>query len=117
MLTAQVCRPALRAGFRFDVGVRGFVPATHVGNGKIRNIEKYVGQPLQLKVIEIDRERRKVVLSNRQAEDERRASAKEEVFGKVTPRRNSGGKPFEGLPITELSWTWAVWTDCSTFLK
>lgn len=84
MLTAQVV-DRVKGGLSVDVGVRGFVPATHVGNGKLRNIEKYVGQPLQLKVIEIDRDRRKVVLSNRQAEDERRASAKEEIFTKVVP--------------------------------
>lgn len=84
MLTAQVV-DRVKGGLSVDVGVRGFVPATHVGNGKLRNIEKYVGQPLKLKVIEIDRDRRKVVLSNRQAEEERRASAKEEIFNKVNP--------------------------------
>lgn len=84
MITAQVV-DRVKGGLVVDVGVRGFVPATHVGSGKLRNIEKYVGQPLQLKVIEIDRERKKVVLSNRQAEEERRASAKEEIFTKVNP--------------------------------
>ncbi len=84
MITAQVV-DRVKGGLVVDVGVRGFVPATHVGSGKLRNIEKYVGQPLQLKVIEIDRERKKVVLSNRQAEEERRASAKEEIFTKVHP--------------------------------
>lgn len=84
MLTAQVV-DRVKGGLSVDVGVRGFVPATHVGTGKLRNIEKFVGQPLQLKVIEIDRDRRKVVLSNRQAEDERRANAKEEIFNKVAP--------------------------------
>lgn len=84
MITAQVV-DRVKGGLVVDVGVRGFVPATHVGSGKLRNIEKYVGQPLQLKVIEIDRDRKKVVLSNRQAEEERRASAKEEIFTKVHP--------------------------------
>ncbi len=84
MLTAQVV-DRVKGGLVVDVGVRGFVPATHVGSGKLRNIEKYVGQPLQLKVIEIDRERKKVVLSNRQAEEERRASAKENIFNDVKP--------------------------------
>ena len=84
MLTAQVI-DRVKGGLVVDVGVRGFVPATHVGSGKLRNIEKYVGQPLQLKVIEIDRERKKVVLSNRQAEEQRRASAKEEIFVNVKP--------------------------------
>jgi 4-hydroxy-3-methylbut-2-enyl diphosphate reductase len=36
-------------------------------------------------VIEIDRERKKVVLSNRQAEEERKASAKEQIFTDVNP--------------------------------
>ena len=74
MITAQVV-DRVKGGLVVDVGVRGFVPATHVGSGKLRNIEKYVGQPLQLKVIEIDRERKKVVLSNREAEEQRRARA------------------------------------------
>ncbi len=84
MIDAQVV-DRVKGGLVVDVGVRGFVPATHVGSGKLRNIEKYVGQPLQLKVIEIDRERKKVVLSNRQAEEERRASAKENIFSDVKP--------------------------------
>ncbi len=84
MVTAQVV-DRVKGGLVVDVGVRGFVPATHVGSGKLRNIEKYVGQPLQLKVIEIDRERKKVVLSNRQAEEERRASAKDNIFNDVKP--------------------------------
>jgi predicted RNA-binding protein with RPS1 domain len=84
MITAQVV-DRVKGGLVVDVGVRGFVPATHVGSGKLRNIEKFVGQPLQLKVIEIDRDRKKVVLSNRQAEEERRQSAKEEIFTRVKP--------------------------------
>jgi predicted RNA-binding protein with RPS1 domain len=89
-ITAQVV-DRVKGGLVVDVGVRGFVPATHVGNGKLRNIEKYVGQPLPMKVIEIDRDRKKVVLSNRQAEDERRSQAKDDIFEKVQP-----GETLEG---------------------
>lgn len=84
MLTAQVV-DRVKGGLVVDIGVRGFVPATHVGSGKLRNIEKYVGQTMQLKIIEIDRDRKKVVLSNRQAEEERKASAREEIFHNVSP--------------------------------
>jgi 4-hydroxy-3-methylbut-2-enyl diphosphate reductase len=83
-LTAQVI-DRVKGGLVVDIGVRGFVPATHVGGGKLRNIEKFVGQTMNLKIIEIDRERKKVVLSNRQAEEEKRASAKEEIFKNVSP--------------------------------
>lgn len=84
MVTAQVV-DRVKGGLVVDLGVRGFVPATHVGNGKLRNIEKYVGQPMSLKIIEIDRDRKKVVLSNRQADEERRANAREELFHNVSP--------------------------------
>jgi len=83
-ITAQVV-DRVKGGLVVDVGVRGFVPATHVGSGKLRNIEKYVGQPLNLKVIEIDRDRKKVVLSNRLAEEERKVEAKEAIFRDVKP--------------------------------
>ncbi|MBS1716600.1 MAG: S1 RNA-binding domain-containing protein [Armatimonadetes bacterium] len=84
MINAQIV-DRVKGGLVADVGVRGFVPATHVGNGKQRNLEKYLGQPMALKVIEIDRDRKKVVLSNREAEEERRANVKEEIFKSVKP--------------------------------
>jgi predicted RNA-binding protein with RPS1 domain len=84
MIKAQVI-DRVKGGLVVDVGVRGFVPATHVGSGKLRNIEKYVGNALDLKVIEIDRDRKKVVLSNREAEELRRAKAKEDIFENVNP--------------------------------
>lgn len=84
MLKAQVV-DRVKGGLVVDVGVRGFVPATHVGSGKLRNIDKYVGETMDLKVIEIDRDRKKVVLSNRAAEDERREEIKDNIFNKVNP--------------------------------
>lgn len=81
-LNAQVV-DRVKGGLLVDIGVRGFVPATHVGNGKLRNIEKYVGQAIPLKILEIDRERKKVVLSNKQADAEQRASAKDDLFKSV----------------------------------
>lgn len=75
----------VKGGLVVDIGVRGFVPATHVGSGKLRNIEKYVGQILPVKIIEVDRERRKVVLSNRVAEEERRDEVKDKLFANTKP--------------------------------
>jgi 4-hydroxy-3-methylbut-2-enyl diphosphate reductase len=75
----------VKGGLVVDLGVRGFVPATHVGTGQIRNLDRFVGQSLPFKIIEVDRERRKVVLSNRLAEEEVRESKKQELFSKVKP--------------------------------
>ncbi|MEQ1822534.1 MAG: 30S ribosomal protein S1 [Fimbriimonadaceae bacterium] len=84
VIMAQVV-DRVKGGLLVDIGVRGFVPATHVGSGRLRNIDQYVGQSIALKILEIDRERKKVVLSNRQADEERRASAKDELFQSVNP--------------------------------
>jgi predicted RNA-binding protein with RPS1 domain len=59
----------VKGGLVVDLGIRGFVPASHVGNGSMKNnLERYVGQSIPLKVIEVDKERRKVVLSNKLAQ-------------------------------------------------
>ena len=75
----------VKGGLVVDIGVRGFVPATHVGTGRLRNIEKYVGDVLPVKIIEIDKERKKVVLSNRVAEEETREESRKGFFTKINP--------------------------------
>jgi ribosomal protein S1 len=70
----------VKGGLVVDLGIRGFVPASHVGTGSPKtNLDRYVGQTIPLKVIEVDKERRKVVLSNRQAEEEEKAAKRHET--------------------------------------
>jgi ribosomal protein S1 len=66
----------VKGGLVVDLGIRGFVPASHVGNGKLKNLEKFVGQSVPLKVLEVDRNNRKVVLSHRLATEEEREKEK-----------------------------------------
>ncbi|MHB0913475.1 MAG: 30S ribosomal protein S1 [Armatimonadota bacterium] len=71
----------VKGGLVVDLGIRGFVPGSHVGSGNVKNLDKYVGQSLPLKVIEVDRDRRKVVLSHRLAVEEERSKQREETVG------------------------------------
>lgn len=75
----------VKGGLVVDLGIRGFVPASHVGSGdfKHQNLDKYVGQSIPLKVIEVDRERRKVVLSNREATEEERRQRKDTTLASL----------------------------------
>ena len=112
----------VKGGLVVDLGIRGFVPASHVGTGdfKHQNLDKHVGQSIPLKVIEVDRDRRKVVLSNREAtEDERKqkkevtlASLKEGEVRKGIVRRVTDYGAFidlggiDGLlHVSEMSWS------------
>ncbi|NUL82144.1 MAG: S1 RNA-binding domain-containing protein [Armatimonadetes bacterium] len=118
----------VKGGLVVDLGVRGFIPGSHVGaHGGLKNLDRFVGQSLPVKVLEIDRERRKVVVSNRLAEeqmfDQKRKDRQERqsaIFAKLqegdildgTVRRfaaygafvDIGG--YEGLlHISEMSWS------------
>ena len=110
----------VRGGLVVDLGIRGFVPASHVGSGKLKNLDKYVGTTIPLKVLEVDRNARKVVLSHRLATEEERQREKEETIAALgegqiktgTIRRVTDYGAFVDLGgidgllhVSEMSWT------------
>ena len=119
VITAMVS-DRVKGGLQVDLGIRGFVPGSHVGSGKVMNLDRYVGQSLPLKVIEIDRERRKVVLSHRLATEEQRSKQRETTVSSLAEgqirdgivRRITDYGAFVDLGgvdgllhISEMSWT------------
>ena len=72
--------------------LRGFIPASHIVglprnmNEEQRNerLQEIVGQELPVKVIEVERQRRRLVLSYRLAEREYRAGRKTQLFEELT---------------------------------
>ncbi|MFN7171339.1 MAG: S1 RNA-binding domain-containing protein, partial [Fimbriimonadaceae bacterium] len=75
----------VKGGLVVDIGVRGFVPSTHVGLMPGGNLDRYVGTELALKILEVDRDRKKVVLSNRKAAEQERQAAKDRIFTELEP--------------------------------
>jgi len=73
----------VKGGLVVDLGIRGFVPASHVGSGKLKNLDKFIGQSMAFKVIEVDRERRKVVLSNRLAAEEEHEEIRKQTLSSL----------------------------------
>ena len=70
----------VKGGLLVDLGVRGFIPASQVSREFVDDLEKFVGQTLELKIIELDRSKNNVVLSHRKVLDEAYEQAKERVF-------------------------------------
>ena len=68
--------------------LRGFVPASHVVDmprnmseeERRQELENHIGEEMRLKVIEVERRRRRLVMSQMLAEREYRATRKEELF-------------------------------------
>lgn len=52
-------------GLVVDVGVRGFVPSSHLELGPVGDIAGYADQSLELRILEVDPRREKLVLSRR----------------------------------------------------
>lgn len=113
----------VKGGLVVDLGVRGFVPGSHVdlSHAKGRQFESLVGQSIPLRVIEVDRAKGRVILSHKNAVAEERTKAREQVLtsleeGQVREgivRRLTDFGAFvdlggvDGLvPISEMSWTY-----------
>ncbi|MBS3976924.1 MAG: bifunctional 4-hydroxy-3-methylbut-2-enyl diphosphate reductase/30S ribosomal protein S1 [Syntrophomonadaceae bacterium] len=60
----------VKGGLLVDVGINGFVPASLIERGYVENLENYLGKVLRLKVIELDRSKNKVILSQKAILDE-----------------------------------------------
>lgn len=110
----------VKGGLVVDLGLRGFVPASHSGVGRVHNLDKLVGQSIPLKVIEVDRDRRKVILSHKLALEQEKAALREKTLetiaegqvrdGIVRRLTNYGAFVDLGgidglLHISEMSWT------------
>ena len=63
----------VKGGLIVDIGLRGFLPASLVDLRRVRDLEPFIGQEIEAKVIELDRNRNNVVLSRRAYLEEEQA--------------------------------------------
>jgi len=76
---------AVKGGLSVAVfGVRGFVPASQVDVRFVENLTEYVGQTVSMQPIEIDREKKRVVLSRRILLEEERQRQEAETYSRIT---------------------------------
>lgn len=55
----------VKGGLVVDVGVRAFMPASHVDRGYVSNLGAYVGRNVRAQVVELDKTKNRVILSQR----------------------------------------------------
>lgn len=70
----------VKGGLVVDVGVRGFVPASQIDTKYIDDLSKYLHQQLRMKVIELDKNSRKAVLSQKVVLSEESKKQKEALW-------------------------------------
>jgi len=109
----------VKGGLIIDIGLRGFLPASLVDIRRVRNLEAFLGEKLECKVIELNRSRNNVVLSRRAVLEEERKEERDRILtsleeGEVVEGTVSNLVDFgafvdlEGIDglihISELSW-------------
>jgi small subunit ribosomal protein S1 len=110
----------VKGGLILDLGVRGFLPASLVDIRRVHNLDEFMSQKLECKVIELNRSRNNVVLSRRAVLEEERKEVREQILGRLQPSQIVDGKisnivdfgafvDLDGIDglihISELSWS------------
>ncbi|MDH4140563.1 MAG: 30S ribosomal protein S1, partial [Coriobacteriia bacterium] len=110
----------VKGGLILDIGLRGFLPASLVDLRRVKDLHSFLGDKLDARVIEMDRNRNNVVLSRRVVLEEGRKHEREAVLntlekGRILPGTVSSIVDFgafvdlggiDGLVhISELSWS------------
>jgi len=75
----------VKGGLIIDLGVRGFLPASLVDIRRVPNLDEFMGQTLECKVIELNRSRNNVVLSRRAVLEEERKEQRQEILDRLQP--------------------------------
>ncbi|MGX8177556.1 30S ribosomal protein S1 [Exiguobacterium artemiae] len=55
----------VKGGLVVDIGVRGFIPASLVERHYVEDFSDYIGRTIAVKVVELDREKNRVILSHK----------------------------------------------------
>ena len=76
----------VKGGLIVDIGLRGFLPASLVELRRVRDLQPYIGQTVQAKIIELDKHRNNVVLSRRAWLEESHKEQREEFLHDLLPR-------------------------------
>ncbi|MHC1682244.1 MAG: 30S ribosomal protein S1 [Clostridiaceae bacterium] len=71
-------------------GLRGFIPASQISLTFVSNLDEYLGKELEVKVIELDRSKNKIVLSRKEIEKEIASSKKEELWAELDKKYKVG---------------------------
>ncbi|MDE6883570.1 MAG: S1 RNA-binding domain-containing protein, partial [Lachnospiraceae bacterium] len=72
-------------------GIRGFIPASHLALSYVENLEEYKGKTLEVRVITVDREKEKLVMSAREILREQAREEHDHKIAMIVP-----GTVFEG---------------------
>src|SRR6187402_2559750 len=75
----------VKGGLIISIGVDAFMPASHIDIQPPKNLDQYVGQTYDFKVLKINHERKNIVLSRRELIEEQRVNKRRDLLEKLQP--------------------------------
>ncbi len=110
---------SVKGGLIVDIGVRGFLPASLIDVRRVKELNSYIGEEVEAKILELDRQRNNIVLSRKAFLEEEQSEERQDFLddlevgdikeGKVSSIVNFGAfvdiGGMDGLVhVSELSW-------------
>jgi ribosomal protein S1 len=81
-----------KGGLEVSMGVRAFIPRSQIATRNLNNLERYIGQTVDVKITEVNREEGRVILSERIVADEVARKEREETMSQLRPGQIVTGK-------------------------
>ena len=74
-------KDVVKGGLVVDLGVRGFVPASLVEAHFVEDFSDYKGRTLSFKIVELDKEKNRLILSHRAVVEQEKGKQKQNLLG------------------------------------
>ncbi|GIN59460.1 30S ribosomal protein S1 [Lederbergia ruris] len=74
----------VKGGLVVDLGVRGFVPASMVEDHYVEDFSEYQGKTLSFKIVELDKDKNRLILSHRAVVEEEKKQERKNVLEKLS---------------------------------
>jgi small subunit ribosomal protein S1 len=75
----------VKGGVKVDIGVDAFMPASQISFRPVSDLDRYIGQRMEVKIIKLTPKRRNVVVSRRRLLEERRETERRRLVETVQP--------------------------------
>jgi small subunit ribosomal protein S1 len=73
----------VKGGLMVDIGMEAFLPGSQIDNKRIKNLDEFIGQTYDFKILKINTERKNIVVSRRELLEEERISRKAELLENI----------------------------------
>ncbi len=75
----------VKGGLLVNIGVEAFLPASQIDIVTPKNLQQYVGNTYEFKVVKINQERQNIVLSRRELIEQERMERRQKLLAEMTP--------------------------------